>query len=152
MVTYCDLLSARFRYNGRGEDNAYDCYGLCMEVARRMGIELPEIRTPKGLVGMEKLLNNETETGLRWRAIPEEEAQWGVVEGHDRHGRPLRYGVKQGAIAYFRVEGLLAHVGIVIGPDRFIHAWEKAGGVCVERLTAWKPRLVGLYEHRPDSC
>lgn len=151
MVTYYDLLSARFRYNGRGEDNTYDCYGLCMEVARRMGIDLPEIRTPKGLVGMEKLLINETEGGVRWRPVAPEEAQWGVIEGHDRMGNRAIYGIKQGAIAYFRVEGLLAHVGIVIGPDRFIHAWEKAGGVCVERLTAWKPRLVGLYEHKSDS-
>lgn len=151
MVTYFDLLSATFRINGRGEDGTYDCYGLCMEVSRRFGKELPEIQTPSKLIGMDKLLINETESGVRWRPVGVEEAEWGVIEGSDRLGKATLYGVKKGAIAYFRVDGVLAHVGIVIAPDRFIHAWEKAGGVCVERLSAWKPRLVGLYEHKSDS-
>lgn len=151
MVTYCDLLAAKFRINGRGEDGTYDCYGLCMEVSRRLGKELPEIHTPDKHVGMDKLLIRETESGIRWRPVAPEEGEWGAIEGSDRLGNTLLYGVKRGAIAYFRVDGVLAHVGIVIAPDRFIHAWEKAGGVCTERLSAWKPRLVGLYEHRTDS-
>ena len=56
MVTYTDLLNARFQYNARGENNRYDCYGLCMEVSRRMGRELPEILTPRGFLNMQELL------------------------------------------------------------------------------------------------
>ncbi|WP_157032980.1 NlpC/P60 family protein [Halomonas sp. S2151] len=152
MVTYTDLLNARFQYNARGENNRYDCYGLCMEVSRRMGRELPEILTPRGFLNMQELLVEETENGVRWRPIPPSEGEWGVIQGQPRVGPPLDYGIKEGAIAYFRVKGLLAHVGIVVAPDTFIHAWEQTGGVCVERLTLWKSRLVGLYEHKADPC
>lgn len=150
MVTYTDLLTAHFEYNGRGENGAYDCYGLCMEVGRRMGKELPEILTPRGFMNMQDLLVDETENGVRWRPVPASEGTWGTIEGTPRVGPPVTYGIKEGAIAYFRVKGLLAHVGIIIGPDKFIHAWERAGGVAVERLSMWKTRLVGIYEHKSD--
>lgn len=150
MVTYADLLNARFEYNGRGENGTYDCYGLCMEVGRRMGKELPEILTPRGFMKMQDLLVDETENGVRWRPVPASEGTWGTIEGTPRSGPPITYGIKEGAIVYFRVKGLLAHVGIIIGPDRFIHAWEQAGGVAVERLSMWKTRLVGIYEHKTN--
>jgi len=149
MLTYSDLLTATFRYNARGPSH-FDCYGLCMEVSRRLGRTLPEILTPNGLLNMQELLREETENGIRWRPVPATEGEWGVMTGHPRIGPPIEYGIKSGAIAYFRVKGLLAHVGIIIGPDRFLHAWERAGGVCCERLSAWEPRLVGIYEHKSD--
>lgn len=151
MVTYSDLLGARFRYNGRGEDGFYDCYGLCMEVSRRMGKELPDVITPNGMVNMQDKLRREAESQVEWVAVPPSEGTWGTAVGVSHTGTQQTFGIKEGAIAYFRVRGLLAHVGIIIAPDRFIHAWEKAGGVCVERLSLWNTRLVGIYEHKPDS-
>lgn len=140
-----------FKYNARGEQGAYDCYGLCMEVARRMGKELPEITTPTGLGNMQNTIRRAVEQDGNWVAVPPSEGEWGTMEGYSHDGKPQLFGIKEGAIAYFRVEGLLAHVGIIIAPDRFIHAWEKAGGVAVERLSTWNTRLVGIYEHKPYS-
>lgn len=151
MVTYSDLLGSQFAYNARGEDGAYDCYGLCMEISRRLGKELPDVTTPEGFINMEALLAHEAESGKSWLPVPPEDAMWGTMEGVGRDGTVTTYGIKEGAIAYFRVKGYMAHVGIIIGPDRFIHAWELAGGVAVERLSLWRTRLVGIYEHRPDS-
>lgn len=36
-----DLIGKPYQENGRGP--GYDCYGVCLEVCRRMGIKLPEI-------------------------------------------------------------------------------------------------------------
>lgn len=151
MITYSDLLSARFEYNGRGENGNYDCYGLCMEVSRRMGKELPDVITPSGMVNMQDKLHSEVVSQAEWLAVSPSEGTWGTIEGVSHMGTRQTFGIKEGAIAYFRVRGLLAHVGIIIGPDRFIHAWDKAGGVCVERLSMWNSRLVGIYEHKSDS-
>jgi cell wall-associated NlpC family hydrolase len=40
-----DLLGLPYKKAARGP-NAWDCYGLCMEVCRRAGIVLPDIQTP----------------------------------------------------------------------------------------------------------
>jgi cell wall-associated NlpC family hydrolase len=40
-----DLLGLPYKRGARGP-NAYDCYGLCIEVCRRAGVILPEIETP----------------------------------------------------------------------------------------------------------
>ena len=37
-----DLIGKRYEDNGRGP-NGYDCYGLCLEVCRRLKIRLPEL-------------------------------------------------------------------------------------------------------------
>jgi len=148
VVTYIDLLQAKFKYNGRGEDNCFDCYGLCMEVSRRLGKELPNITTPDGMINMQNRIRLEAERQTEWFPVPPSDGTWGTIEGVTHTGSTQLFGIKEGAIAYFRVKGLLAHVGIVIAPDRFIHAWEKSGGVCVERLSLWRSRLVGIYEHK----
>ena len=45
-LDYYDLLGKPFRLGGRGPD-FYDCWGLCMELGRRVGIILPEDFTPE---------------------------------------------------------------------------------------------------------
>jgi len=44
-VKYTDLLGKPFLLGGRGPDK-YDCWGLCLELGRRVGIKLPEEFTP----------------------------------------------------------------------------------------------------------
>lgn len=43
--TVDDLVGLPYQRGGRGPD-AYDCYGLCLVVAQRAGIVIPEIPTP----------------------------------------------------------------------------------------------------------
>src|SRR3990167_3147116 len=40
-INYIDLLGKPFEYGGRGPDT-YDCWGLCMEIYKRLGIQLPD--------------------------------------------------------------------------------------------------------------
>ena len=40
MIYYEDLLTAKYKPHGRGEDGYYDCYGLVLECCRRAGKKL----------------------------------------------------------------------------------------------------------------
>ena len=45
VFTVDDLVGLPYSRGGQGPDS-YDCYGLCIEVCKRAGIELPNIQTP----------------------------------------------------------------------------------------------------------
>jgi len=45
-IDLSDLIGKPYQADGRGPNN-YDCWGLCMEVARRAGRRLPEINIPR---------------------------------------------------------------------------------------------------------
>ena len=42
-MEYQDLIGKPYKENGRGPDG-YDCYGICIEVCKRIGIYLPELK------------------------------------------------------------------------------------------------------------
>lgn len=51
-------------------------------------------------------------------------------------------------ILAFSLQGLeLDHVGIYVGDGQFIHATE-GNGVCIERLSRYKPKLRGIYRYK----
>ena len=106
---YVDLLGLPYVRGARGPDT-FDCYGLAKEMFRRAGIEVPDFDCPGSLEEIEALISDKRR---KWRRVP-----IGTV----------------GALITFRVEGYGAHVGYMLGDDRFIHAWE-ATGVTTERLT-----------------
>ena len=41
MNNFADLIGKQYKKDGRGPD-AFDCYGVCIEVCKRVGINLPE--------------------------------------------------------------------------------------------------------------
>ena len=45
MIDCSDLIGVPYELGGRGPDS-YDCWGLCVEVARRGGLVLPDEPTP----------------------------------------------------------------------------------------------------------
>ena len=44
-IDLCDLIGKHYQAEGRGPD-FFDCWGLCLEVARRAGRYLPELNIP----------------------------------------------------------------------------------------------------------
>lgn len=44
-MEYTDLLGAPFVYGGRSVKEGFDCYGLAMEIYRRLGMRLPEYQS-----------------------------------------------------------------------------------------------------------
>ncbi len=124
-----DLLGVPFKRGGRGPD-AYDCYGLVMEIyRRRRQIELPDFVTP---LSQGRIATVMRENAWRWKAV---------------EPRPE-------VLVFFRIDGLASHVGYALENDRFIHVWEQSGGVVIERLRIgdWKNRIVGFYDYVGETA
>jgi cell wall-associated NlpC family hydrolase len=119
------LLGKKYARGGRGPDT-FDCYGLALEVARRIGFDLPELLTPEGLA--------ETD-GEFWKQAQKSEQL--------ETARPW-------CVVAFRLRPpWVTHVGIVLEDcRRFVHI-DRKKGVCIERLDniAWKPKIAGYYEY-----
>ena len=123
LIKYDDLIGTPFERGARGPQKL-DCYGLIMELSRRNGVELPDIRTPEEAAEMAVAIQQERDEA--WEEIP----------------------MTPGGVLVFNVMGYGSHVGMYLGNDRFIHAWEGAGGVLVERISlSWKNRLIGCYRY-----
>jgi cell wall-associated NlpC family hydrolase len=118
-----DLVGLPFRSGARGPD-AYDCYGLVLEIHRRQGLALDRAETPQDDDEMERRI--QAAIGVTW--LPGE--------------------MVPGATLLFRDQGLARHVGILLGEDRFIHAASRLGQVAVERLDAVRSflPLIGAFK------
>lgn len=105
---YSDLIGKPFVRGGRGPDE-YDCYGLVIEIYRRMGKQLPDFVSPGNLEAVEEIVDRESRN---WRRVPFETV---------------------GAVLSMRINGLRSHVGIILPHSRVLHASENVG-VAIDRL------------------
>ena len=120
-----DLLGLPFRHRGRGPD-AYDCYGLVLEISKRQGIILFDTGYPEDDQAQQALIGNNLH---RWKACEP----------------------GPGAVLLFRRGALAQHVGVQIDQDRFIHATEQFGQVKIDYLSRGAPSpqnlLIGAYRY-----
>jgi cell wall-associated NlpC family hydrolase len=116
-----DLLGKRFQYGARGPE-AYDCYGLCMEIYRRLGKKLPEF----GSAVMPSLIDKM------------------VAEGRAAFTEIVM--PEPCCLVLFKVRPpYVSHIGVVLeDKTRFIHIMRNTS-VCIERLDSaeWKRRIAG---------
>lgn len=119
---YLGLLGAAYEKGARGPF-AFDCLGLAMEVARRLGKKVPNY------VSDEAELHRQLGEGAATLA--------------DMPQIPLPV---PGCIALFRVTPTQHHLGVMIDPYRMLHAFERTG-VVIERVHSpqWKRKLIGYY-------
>lgn len=132
-VDYLDLIGVQFAYGGRGPD-AYDCYGLVMELHRRLGVELPDYRSPSVLSEIESLVAAEK---YRWNKIA-------VKEGKDPIPSSL---MTPGRVLEIRMNSYACHVGFVHRPRRFLHVYETSNGVEDNLIHDWRNNVLGVYEY-----
>jgi cell wall-associated NlpC family hydrolase len=126
-VTYYDLIGLPFENGTRGPDK-FDCYGLVkFLIERDTGQRVPDYESPEDSGRVHALM---TCSILFWNQLP---------------------GPRVGSMVMFRLGREVCHVGYVISNDRFIHAWEKTGGVTTERLADWDKRIVGFYEYIEEA-
>ena len=116
-----DLIGLPYLKGGRGPD-AYDCWGLCEEVCRRAGVEVPSVRTPPTRADRNDLFCS-------------------TKEIFTKVSRPSPW-----CLAAFRV-GRNWHAGVVLpGLTEFIHV---TGGirVTISQLhnCKWRRRFDGFY-------
>lgn len=119
---YADLLSKRFEPEGRGPQ-AYDCVGVAIEVARRLGCQLPAF------------LSSEAEFHAQLAAGA---TRFADLERIDE--------AEPGCIVAFAMRPDKHHIAIMIDRFRFLHAAADVGIVCERILSpAWQRKIVGFY-------
>ncbi len=126
-IDYSDLLGKPFRYHARGPD-AYDCYGLAIEVCRRAGIELPP-----------------------WESVCQRAAIHSEIEKGKKFFRELEAPKPFCLITFKLKPPNTSHIGVMLGDYlHFIHTMEKIA-VAVEpfrsvRPPYWWKRATGFWE------
>lgn len=130
MIDYIDLLDKPFKNGGRGPD-AYDCYGLGIEIFRRYGIQILDYK----ISCMDLSLIDAT--------IEQEQSRWRKLE------KPL-----EPCLIVMRCNSprYINHAGVYIGKGRFIHTTSKAG-VRVQLLNDiyYKDKIEGFYIPKGES-
>lgn len=117
-----DLLGKKFEYGGRGPDT-YDCYGLCMEVYKRIGKDLPEF----GFATKAEIIHEMIKTGKEY---------------FEKIDTPEPYCL----IAFYIRYPYVSHIGVMLEPPYFIHILEKTQ-VTIERIDSpvWQRKIAGFY-------
>ena len=119
---WADLIGKPFTKGGRGPDE-FDCFGLVAEMKRREGNPIPERESPEGDVGMAMLLA----------------AQIPLCDELT--------GPESGAIVAIRVGRFVHHVGYMVNETHMLHAWKHCGGVTLEPIAIWAPKIEGFYKY-----
>lgn len=98
--------------------------------------------------------------GYEAEAVPAYSRDWGDVSGDEallaagnRHliSKPIAELTPGDVFALRWKRGKCAkHVGILSGPDRFIHAYEKRGVVEVSLNRQWRLMIVGVWRFRNE--
>ncbi len=124
-MIYADLLGKRFRYGGRGPDE-YDCYGLVMEIYKRIGVDLPDYGFADNYKGIDAM-----------------------VQRFAINFKRLSFPVAPCIVAFMIWPPYVSHIGVVLEGDRFLHIMQRSQ-VSRERLSApeWASRIAGYYQVR----
>lgn len=122
---YTDLIGKKFQTGGRGPDT-YDCYGLIIEIMKRLGKYLPEQDTP---AGVEMRLKMFEEISSEFAEPIDKPEPFCIVVFNLRRLSPL-------------------HIGVVLEDCRgFIHSAAYIRRVRIDKLDGilWKHRITGYY-------
>lgn len=118
-VEICDLIGTPFEYGGRGPET-YDCYGLLMEMHRRLGWDITDYGSSShGAEIIAMMLGKVHE----WKEVAP----------------------KPGCTLLIKLP-MSMHVGFLLPHKKFIHTTKSTGGVVVEKLNLWERRVLGYYE------
>ncbi len=123
---YTDLLGKRFEYGGRGPD-AFDCYGLAVELYRRAGLALPDYASSA---------DNEFQAN-------------GFADGAHRYFDRVVMPQELDIILFQILPRFVTHCGVYVGHGRFVHITSKISVAC-EALSSpiWQDKQRGFYRFR----
>ena len=125
-VSYNDLIGKPFEYDGRGP-GTFDCYGLCVEMYKRLGKELVEYQAS----GDFKENSNSFNFGKKDFVQLEKPEPFCLV-------------------LLMICKPFVSHIGVVLEDcKRFIHICQKRF-VCIEPLNdgRWKDRIDGFWKYK----
>ena len=122
-MEYKDLVGKAYRNGGRGND-AYDSWGLVIEIYRRQGITLNDYPIS---------FDNSTEENIS-----------GIVNTEKKEWKEIKEPIAGCVIVISSFDGWSSHVGVCISEYEFIHSAVNKG-VTIERIKRWDPFIVGFY-------
>ena len=128
MLRVDDLLGVRFVTHGRSISEGFDCYGLAIEVSRRLGHKLDDLWYKK----------SDAET-FSMNAEKQIEILSGKVELTDEQSLG-------NLIVFSDSKGRMVHIGVILDEGRFIHA--EIGGVRVTELEDYYRKEWKVYKWR----
>lgn len=142
-MEWVDLIGKPFEVGARGP-KSYDCYGLVKEVSRRMGKDIPDYPGDRDLMKVQSIMELESHRN-RWQpTTPDMPDSLCPVIFKNWWGEDHTFGIVPGAMIVFSVRGYGAHVGVVVGPDLFLHVWEDHDAT-TQRISLWKNKIRGIY-------
>ncbi len=133
-----DLISKPYHQGATGPDY-YDCYGITMEVFRRLGwdLDIPS-----------EILYNFGSRG--WSYLRRNPEMWRMVD------HPTKVGdlaLIRGEISDCSSDGqhYARHLAVFIGEDKFLHCTKKTG-VGIVRWKCLDPFTLFIIRHIPHPC
>ena len=126
IFNYVDLLGVPYRYGGR-DQTGLDCWGLCIEIYKRLGIDLPDVLSPA------EGTHEEIVTGIRQHS-----------DLVSRIDQPEPFCI---ALFHIHSRDFADHIGIVLEDTRrFVHIYDGMN-VHLVRLDHpfWSKRIIGFY-------
>ncbi len=124
MLKIDDLLGVRFTNHGRSIEEGFDCYGLAIEVSKRLGHELKDVWYEKACP---ETFSDNADNGIAINKI---------VETNE-----LEFG---NLIIFSDGKGNMVHIGVMLDDERFIHS--DFGGVKVIRLEDYYRKNWKVYK------
>lgn len=131
------IINAKFVDGGRGENNEYDCWGLCLEVFRRCGMEIPDYSVVINDLSNPDVISAEDKASIT-KAINEYK-----ISTFKRLNQPC---VPCIVVLRYCLGNYYNHIGVYLGFNRFIHIATDRGCV-IENLNSpvWRQRVEGFY-------
>ena len=126
MVDITDLFGCNFKNHGRSVEEGFDCYGLAIEVSRRLGHELKDVWytvSNGGTFG--KLADSVLQEMSKQLKETEEQKLGNLIVFKDEHG-------------------MMIHIGVILEEGRFIHA--DVNGVWVNTIEDYFRKDWKVYE------
>ncbi len=122
MIPVKDLVGIPYRHHGR-DSAGMDCYGLVIEVLKRIGKNLPDVFYPDTEIETNKTILKNLE-----EIIPNTKLE-----------KP-----EEGAVVEILVMGQPSHAGVCLGDGTFIHSI-KSCGVVIEKILRYRHKIKGFY-------
>lgn len=126
MLRIDDLIGVRFTNHGRSIEEGFDCYGLAIEVSKRLGHNLEDLWYEKSCP--ETFNDNASDMVSKMSSLTEEtdEQELGNL------------------ILFSDGNGNMVHIGVFLEEGRFIHA--DIGGVRVTELDGYYRKKWKVYK------
>lgn len=128
MLNIDDLLGAKFVNHGRSIKDGFDCYGLAIEVSKRLGHTLGDLWYKKACP---ETFSDNAESILHSLSEQLEETSEQCLGN---------------LIIFADSQGRMVHIGVLLEEGRFIHA--DIGGVRVTELDSYYRKDWRIYKWR----